>query len=123
MCSGGHGMDQGSGSGGISPASVTASVIASANTGVTSHPTRLGTENPPLLSIRRDQDYPVADLFGRCFLRVCYWVEVFSSMTRRENPLPYEPFPRRPGASLSTAKHLVENEAAATVPGTPLASV
>jgi hypothetical protein len=109
-------MDQSSGSGGINPASVT----TSANTGITDQ-TRLGTENPPLVSIRRDRDYPVADLFGRCFLKVCYWVEVFSSMTRREGRLPYEPFPRRPAASRSTAKDLVENEVA-TVPGTPIAS-
>jgi hypothetical protein len=110
-------MNQGSGSGGTSPASVT----ASADSVVTNHQIRLGTENAPRVSIRRDKDYPVADLFGRCFLRVCYWVEVFSSMTRREDPLSYEPFPRRPVASLSSAKHLVEKEAPAAS-GTPLAS-
>lgn len=27
--------------------------------------------------------YPVADLFGRCFLRVCLWVDICTAWTRR----------------------------------------
>jgi hypothetical protein len=26
--------------------------------------------------------YPIADIFGRCFLRVCFWVDVFSGLRR-----------------------------------------
>ena len=34
--------------------------------------------------------YPAADLFGRCFLRVCLWVDVFTSWTRRGELLAYQ---------------------------------
>ena len=34
--------------------------------------------------------YPTADLFGRCFLRVCLWVDVFTSWTRRGELLAHQ---------------------------------
>lgn len=30
-----------------------------------------------------DGTYPVTDLFGRCFLRVCLWVDICTGWTRR----------------------------------------
>src|SRR5215469_12290018 len=30
-----------------------------------------------------EREYPVADLLGRCFLRVCFWADLFASWTRR----------------------------------------
>jgi hypothetical protein len=35
----------------------------------------------------RYAEYPVADLVGRCFLRVCFWADVFASWARRERSL------------------------------------
>ena len=37
--------------------------------------------SPP--STGGDGEYPVADLLGRCFLRVCFWADLFSSWARR----------------------------------------
>jgi len=34
-----------------------------------------------------NREYPVADLVGRCFLRVCYWVDIVDSW-RRTKRLP-----------------------------------
>ena len=31
-----------------------------------------------------NRDYPVADLVGRCFLRVCYWVDIVDSWRRKK---------------------------------------
>jgi hypothetical protein len=31
----------------------------------------------------RNFDYPVADLVGRCFLRVCFWIEICTSWTKK----------------------------------------
>ena len=35
----------------------------------------------------RDLDYPVADLFGRCFLRLCLWVDLIA-LWRNKNQAP-----------------------------------
>ncbi len=34
----------------------------------------------------QDLDYPVADLFGRCFLRLCLWVDLFADWTKNHAP-------------------------------------
>jgi len=34
----------------------------------------------------QDLDYPVADLFGRCFLRLCLWVDQFAEWTKNHAP-------------------------------------
>jgi hypothetical protein len=39
----------------------------------------------------RDADYPVTDFTGRCFLRVCLWVEIITSWTRKNQALPEFP--------------------------------
>ena len=33
------------------------------------------------------REYPVADLIGRCFLRVCFWADLLEAWTRRERPI------------------------------------
>jgi len=37
--------------------------------------------SPPLTGCERE--YPVADLLGRCFLRVCFWADLFASWAHR----------------------------------------
>ena len=34
----------------------------------------------------RNPEYPVADLVGRCFLRVCFWVDICTSWTKKYHP-------------------------------------
>jgi len=34
----------------------------------------------------RNLEYPVADLVGRCFLRVCFWIEICTSWTKKYHP-------------------------------------
>jgi hypothetical protein len=31
-------------------------------------------------------DYPVADLVGRCFLRVCFWIDLCTSWAKKYHP-------------------------------------
>ena len=78
-------------------------------------------ESHPHVSLpSRDADYRVADLFGRCFLRVCYWVDRFSSMTRRGEALPYVPFPHRRVNSLATpAQEMLTADSTDPLSGTP----
>lgn len=115
-------MDRSSGAGQVSPAAVTPtvrSVISNrkieANDAAASPAT--------LRSIPSgNADYSVADLFGRCFLRVCYWVDIFASMTRRGEPLPYVPFPHQPVRSLASiqpAQNLLEADPTEKAIGTP----
>ena len=76
------------------PGAVTVS-SSSVETSAKSFITRLrsGEEIPAsVLGARsKNTDYAVADLFGRCFLRVCFWVNVFSSLARRGEPMGYVP--------------------------------
>ena len=46
-----------------------------------------------LFSPTSEREYPVADLLGRCFLRVCFWADLFSSWTRRGRPLQFRALP------------------------------
>jgi hypothetical protein len=39
----------------------------------------------------RDVDYPVTDFVGSCFLRVCLWVDILTSWTRKNQTLPEFP--------------------------------
>jgi hypothetical protein len=81
-------MDQSSGASQVSSTTITASTLGSFQVQVPAAP-------PALVATRnRHPEYTVADVFGRCFLRVCFWVDVFSSMARRGEPLPYVPVPR-----------------------------
>ena len=38
-----------------------------------------------------DLGYPVADFVGRCFLRLCLWVDLFAPWTRRDHAPPVFP--------------------------------
>jgi hypothetical protein len=115
-------MKQSSGAGQVNPSAVAATV----RTVINHHQTKLNAAEVPSPALRsvqpRNVDYAVADLFGRCFLRVCYWVDVFASITRRGEPLPYVPFAHQPLRSLAAiepAQKLLEAEAAANAIGTP----
>jgi hypothetical protein len=114
-------MVQGSGSGRLNPARISTSIKSV----ITNQQEKLGTETHPRVPAPRNPDHGVADLFGRCFLRFCYWIDVVSSMARRGEPPAYVPFPRQRAASLTAsepAKHLMETDSAATVSRTPIAS-
>src|ERR1051326_8844502 len=37
----------------------------------------------PACTIRQEADDQVADVFGRCFLRICFWLDVFTSFARK----------------------------------------
>jgi len=63
-----------------------------------------------------EREYPVADLVGRCFLRVCFWVDLFASWTRRGRP-----FQLRVSARHAAADPLIGNTSA--IPAKPTASV
>lgn len=52
-----------------------------------------------------EREYPVADLLGRCFLRVCFWADLFASWTRRGRPLQ-----ARVSADHAAAEPLISNE-------------
>ncbi len=93
-------MDQSSAAGHMDPASLSDSVESVVST--TFHEGSLGLGKSQRQVRVRNPSYQVADLFGRCFLRVCYWVEVFSSFTRRGEPVPYTALPKRTVASLQT---------------------
>jgi len=117
-------MDRTSGAGQVNPAQVAATVRSVIN----NHQTELGVAQGLTSTVpsaqARNLDYAVADLFGRCFLRVCYWVDVFSSMRRRE-PLPYVPFTRQPVRSLPAVQpaQVVEADSAGNAIGaSPVAS-
>ena len=53
---------------------------------------------------RFEHEYPVADLLGRCFLRVCFWVDVLAFWTRRVRPLQFR------AADHAAADPLVEDK-------------
>lgn len=116
-------MDLSSGAGRqINPAAVAASVKSV----ITNSRTKLNAVEssiPASLPNARPSNvnYAVADLFGRCFLRVCYWVDVFTSMTRRGEPLPYVPFTHEPVRSLParTADKLIQADSTGKAMGTP----
>jgi len=108
-------MDQGSGSGHPRPAAISATVKSV----IANKSTELQAQAHPAIPIRRHDDHAVADLFGRCFLRVCYWVDVFSSMTQRGEPLAFVPFPQQAAAlrAVDPAK-----PAASAATATPIAN-
>ena len=37
-------------------------------------------------SATRNPEYPVADLVGRCFLRVCFWIEICTAWKKKYHP-------------------------------------
>lgn len=112
-------MDRSSGAGQVSPAAVAATVKSV----IHHHQTKskaVEASAPTLTSAQ--PNYAVADLFGRCFLRVCYWMDIFASMTRRGKPLPYVPFTHQPVRSLASiqpAQELLEADSTGNMVGTP----
>ena len=94
-------MDESSSAGPVDPASVPASVNSVVTTNLQAK-SAIGSSEPLSSIAIVDPNYQVADLFGRCFLRVCYWVEVFSSLTRRGEPVPYTALAKPAVASLQT---------------------
>ena len=115
-------MDRSSGAGQVSPAAVAATVRSV----VTNRQIELNDAAASRTALRSipsgSVDYSVADLFGRCFLRVCYWVDIFASMRRRGEPLPYVPFPHQPVRSLASiqpAEELLAADSTEKAIGTP----
>jgi len=93
-------MDQSSSAGPAEPASPFAFVKSVVTTNL--QPKSVASSEPWVSIAISDPNYQVADLFGRCFLRVCYWVDVFSSFTRRGQPVQYTQPSRRSVGSLQT---------------------
>lgn len=115
-------MDRSSGAGQVNPAAVAATVRSV----ITKRQSQLNTTQAEAVGLPsagpRNFNYSVADLFGRCFLRVCYWVDLFASVTRRGEPLPYVPFthqPVRPLASIKPAQELLEADSTEKAIGAP----
>jgi hypothetical protein len=113
-------MDLSSGAGQVNPAKVAATVKSV----ITNHQTTLNAVEASIsasLPAVPPSSYAVADLFGRCFLRVCYWVDVFTSMRRRAEPLPYVPFAHQPIrlAPIEPAHVLLEASPTKKSTGTP----
>ena len=61
-------------------------------------------------------EYPVADVVGRCFLRVCFWADVFASWARRGRP-----FQVRVSSGRAPAEPLLPDTSA--IPAKPSPSV
>jgi hypothetical protein len=95
-------MDQSSSAGPVGSASLPASAksVVSNNSQAKSV---VGSSEPWRSISISNRNHQVADLFGRCFLRVCYWVDVFSSFTRRDQPVPHAQLPKRAVESLQTS--------------------
>jgi hypothetical protein len=86
-------MDESSPAGQVNPASLSASaksvVAKSIQVG---H--RRGRSQPVRSTAIRSINCQVADLFGRCFLRVCYWAEILLSFTRGDESVHYTAPPK-----------------------------
>lgn len=67
-------------------------------------------------SLISERDYPVADLLGRCFLRVCFWADLLAYWTRRGRPLQLR-------ASVAHAPAAPRIEDKSTIPAEPRANV
>jgi hypothetical protein len=100
-------MDRSSLAGHGNPASLSASEKFVASTNLKASSGAGGSQ--PLGSLATNShSYQMTDIFGRCFLRVCYWVEVFSSFTRRSEPVRHTP--------LSKTKPALQTPLLATAP-------
>jgi hypothetical protein len=72
----------------------------------------------------RNADYPVTDFVGSCFLRLCLWVELITSWTRRKQVLPEFPEKLRfspvvkvlPSTEAATANEALPQIAGAATP-------
>lgn len=87
-----------------------AEISALVKSSILNQSTRPADDSPVKLEVAHraahQVDYRVADLFGRCFLRVCFLLDMVSSWSRRNKPLVIPP----PGFSSSkraTAEVLV----------------
>jgi hypothetical protein len=79
-------MDQGYKAGGVDPEAIAGTVKSVVQNHIETQQVRQQANR-----IRPNwAGYPAADLFGRCFLRVCLWVDVFTSWTRRGELLAYQ---------------------------------
>ncbi len=117
-------MDRSSGIGSVNPTIIAATVKSI----ITNHQTKPNTAESAAAELASGQtrtlDYTVADLFGRCFLRVCYWVDVFSSMARRGERLDWAPAPHNRAASFpetQPAQELISGNAGIAVGSPPVA--
>jgi len=94
-------MDRSSPAGNGNPASLSATERLAVNTTLQTRSGAGGRQ--PVGSVAIDtHSYQMTDIFGRCFLRVCYWVEVFSSLTRRSARVPYTSLPKTRPVALQT---------------------
>ena len=67
-------------------------------------------------------NYQAADLFGRCFLKVCYWAEIFLSLTRGDDSAHYTSPPTPANRPLlhpatASASNFIREQAGSTLAG------
>src|SRR5690349_2577313 len=114
-------MDESSPAGQVNPASLSASVKSVVAKSIQVESKR--HRNPPPRSTAiRSINYQAADLFGRCFLKVCYWAEVVLSLTRGGESVHYTAPPtlaNRPPLHPATASisNFVGDQAGSTLAG------
>ena len=65
------------------------------------------------LPTRFEREYPVADLLGRCFLRVCFWADLIAFWTRRGRSLQVR------AADHAALNPLVEDKQTGTIAAEP----
>jgi hypothetical protein len=96
-------MYESSPAGHVNPASFSASIKSAIAKSIQVKPRTV--PNQPLRSTGAI-NYQIADRFGRCFLKVCYWAEVFLSFTRGDESVRYPAQPKpanRPSLHPATA--------------------
>lgn len=114
-------MNVNSPAGHVNPASFSASVKSAIAKGVQVQPRR-GRSQPLRSTAIRSINYQVADLFGRCVLRVCYWAEIVLSFTRRDESVHYTALPKPTGSSplhpaTASISDFVSHQASSTLTG------
>ena len=114
-------MNVNSPAGHVNPASFSASIKSIVTNSVQIELSKVRSQ--PLRSTAiRSINYQVADFFGRCFLGFCYWVEVFFSLTRRDESEHYTALPEPPDRSplhpaTASISDFVSQQASSTVTG------
>ena len=113
-------MDQSSPAGHVGPAS-----FASVKSGVSKTvqiESRKGRGQPLRSTEIHSINYQVADLFGRCFLKVCYLAEIILSFSRGGEPAPYTALPKAAQRSplhpaTTSVSDLINEQAGAALAG------
>jgi hypothetical protein len=101
-------MDESSPAGQVNPASLSASVRSVVAKSI--HVGRRRDRYQPLRSTAiHSINYQVADLFGRCVLKVCYWAEIVLSFTRGDESVHYTAPPRPANPPLHPATASISN--------------